>query len=169
LQQNWEQRLRRPLPDSIKFTLTKFERIWIADGSTLEALFRKLKSLEDLKQGQLAGKIFTVINLVTRLPVEIWFHTNASASETNFEALLLNLLPPNTLILLDRGFYHFLFFQQLINQQVHFVTRLKAKASIQVLQVFTSNHSVKDQLIKLGTGPWRCSNFNFTFGRDKGG
>jgi hypothetical protein len=90
LQQNWEQRTQRPLPDSVKFAQRNFERIWIADGSTLEALFRKLKSLEDLKTGQLAGKIFTVIDLVTRLPVEVWFHTKPSASETNFEAALLS-------------------------------------------------------------------------------
>ena len=114
LQQNWQQRTQRPLPDSVKFARVKFEQIWIADGSTLEALFRKLKSLEDLKAGQLAGKICTVIDLITRLPVEVWFHTNPSASDTNFEALLLNLLPPKTLLLLDRGFYHFHFFQQLI-------------------------------------------------------
>ena len=37
--------LRRPLPDSVKFARANFEHIWIADGSTLEALFRKLKSL----------------------------------------------------------------------------------------------------------------------------
>ena len=151
-QQNWQQRLKRPLPDSIKFARTKFERIWVADGTTLEALFRKLKSLEELKTGQLAGKICTVIDLVTRLPIEILFHTNPSASDTNFETGLLNLLPVNTLILLDRGFYHFHFFEKIINQQSHFITRLKAKASIQVIQVFTSTHSVKDQLIKLGTG-----------------
>ena len=51
--------------------LLNFERIWIADGSTLEALFRKLKSLKDLKAGQLAGKICTVIVLVTRLPIKV--------------------------------------------------------------------------------------------------
>ncbi|MBW4450033.1 MAG: IS4 family transposase [Spirirestis rafaelensis WJT71-NPBG6] len=152
LQHNWQQRTQRPLPDSVKFARTKFERIWIADGSTLEALFRKLESLEDMKTGQLAGKICTVIDLVTRLPVEVWFHTNPAASETNFEAALLNLLTAKTLILLDRGFYHFQFLQQLINQEVDFITRLKAKASIKVLKVLTYDYSVKDQLIKLGTG-----------------
>jgi hypothetical protein len=151
LQHNWQQRPRRPLPDSIKFALHNFDRIWIADGSTLEALFRKLKSLEDLKTGQLAGKICTVIDLVTRLPVEVWFHTNPAASDTNFEAALLNLLPAKTLILLDRGFYHFHFLQQIINQQVHFITRLKAKASIKYLKIFSYDHSVKDRLIQLGT------------------
>lgn len=152
LQQNWQQRTQRPLPDGIKFARANFERIWIADGSTLEALFRKLKSLEDVKAGQLAGKICTVIDLVTRLPIEIWFHTNPHASETNFEAVLLNLIPAKTLVLLDRGFYHFNFFEQIIKAEAHFITRLKAQASLKVVQVFTSNHYVKDKLIKLGTG-----------------
>ncbi|MEH1945196.1 MAG: transposase [Nostoc sp.] len=142
---------RRSLPDSVKFTLHNFDRIWIADGSTLEALFRKLKSLEDLKTGQLAGKICTVIDLVTRFPIEVWFHTNPAASETNFEMPLLNLLPAKTLILLDRGFYHFNFLQQLINKEVHFITRLKAKASIKYLKIFSYDHSLKDRLIQLGT------------------
>lgn len=152
LQLNWQQRVKRPLPDSVKYALHNFERIWIADGSTLEALFRKLKSLEDAKVGQLAGRICTVIDLVTRLPIEIWFHTNPAASETNFEVPLLNLLTESTLILLDRGFYHFLFFQQLINQNVHFITRLKAKASIKYLKIFSYGYNVKDRLIQLGTG-----------------
>lgn len=152
LQLNWQQRVKRPLPDSVKFALNNFERIWIADGSTLEALFRKLKSLEDAKLGQLAGRICTVIDLVTRLPIEVWFHTNPAASETNFEAPLLNLLNANTLILLDRGFYHFLFFQQLIDGNIQFITRLKAKASIKYLKTFSYDYGVKDRLIQLGTG-----------------
>lgn len=92
LQQNWQQRTQRPLPDSIKFALKHFQGIWVADGSTLEALFRKLKSLEEVPRGQLAGKICTVIDIVTRLPVKVWFHTNPKASETNFEADLLSLV-----------------------------------------------------------------------------
>jgi len=66
-----------------------FENIWIADGSTLETLFRKLESLQDA-QGKLAGKLCTVIDLLTRLPVQVWFHTNPLAHDTNFLADLLN-------------------------------------------------------------------------------
>ncbi len=76
LKEKWHKRNRRPLPESVQFTLTKFEKIWIADGSTLEALFKKLKSLEDVPKGQLAGKIGVVVDLMTRLPVEIWFKEN---------------------------------------------------------------------------------------------
>lgn len=116
------------------------------------ALFRKLKSLEEVHLGQLAGKICSVIDIVTRLPVEVLFHTNPRANDTNFELDLLNLVTAKTLLLLDRGFYHFQFFAQLISQEVYFITRLKAGATVKVVQVFTSQHNVRDKLIKLGSG-----------------
>jgi hypothetical protein len=37
LKVRWEARQHRPLPESVQFTLSRFEKIWIADGSTLEA------------------------------------------------------------------------------------------------------------------------------------
>lgn len=57
-----------------------------------------------------------------------------------------------TLLLLDRGFYHFQFLAVLTEAQVDFITRLKAGAAIKVVQVFTSQPDVRDSLIKLGTG-----------------
>lgn len=92
LQLNWQQRLRRPLPDSVKFTLKNFERIWIADGSTLEALFRKLKSLEDLKTGQLAGKICTVITLTSHGCHYCGFETTLICRECGFKIALFAVL-----------------------------------------------------------------------------
>jgi hypothetical protein len=56
LQKRWELRQKRPLPDSVSFALSQYQKIWILDCSTLEALFRKLGSLEDEKIGKLAGK-----------------------------------------------------------------------------------------------------------------
>jgi Transposase DDE domain len=142
----------RPLPESVQFTLSKFEKIWIADGSTLEALFRKLKSLSEVKQGKLAGKMGVVIDLVTRLPVEIWFQENPSASDTRFEENLLHLVSAQTLLLLDRGFYHFQFWQQLIDRGIHFITRIKINAAIEYQQVFTDSYGLRDRLIKIGSG-----------------
>ena len=78
LQQQWQQRLRRPLAASGKKAREHFERVWIADSSILEALFRKLDSLQDKPTGTLAGKMATVIDLVTRLPVHIWFEEKPS-------------------------------------------------------------------------------------------
>jgi hypothetical protein len=43
-------------------TLKRFKRIWISDGSRLEALFCKFKSLEDVPLGKLAGKMGTLMD-----------------------------------------------------------------------------------------------------------
>jgi hypothetical protein len=56
-ERKWHSRKQRPLPSSIQFTRTKFERIWAGDGSTLEAIFKKLESLATVPKNQLAGKI----------------------------------------------------------------------------------------------------------------
>ena len=49
----------------------------------------------------------TVIDLMTRLPIEIWFNENPRASDVKFELDIFNLVKAKTLLLLDRGFYHF--------------------------------------------------------------
>lgn len=148
----WHSRNKRPLPESIQFSLSKFEKIWIVDSSTLEALFRKLQSLEEERRGQLAGKMSTVIDLITRLPVEIWFEENPKAADTNLEKNILNLVTENTLLLLDRGFYHFNFWHQLIEKKVEFITRIKKGAAIKVEQVFTDSYGLRDRKIRLGSG-----------------
>ena len=152
---SWHQRKHRPLPETVQFTLSKFENIWIVDGSTLEALFKKLKSLEDIPQGKLAGKMGVVIDLVTRLPVEIWFQDNPKTSDTKLEEDILNLVSAKTLLLLDRGFYHFSFWLQLIEKEIHFISRLKKGASIKVEKIFTDSYSIRDRLIRLGSGTKR--------------
>ena len=148
----WYQRNQRPLPESIQFALTKFSRIWIVDSSTLEALFCKLKSLENIPKGQLAGKMATVIDLMTRLPIDIWFLENPRASEVKLEENILQLVPTKTLLLLDRGFYHFSFWLKLIERDIHLITRLKKGAAVQVKQVFTKSYDLRDSLVRLGSG-----------------
>lgn len=148
----WHERSRRPLPESIQFAQRSFSSIWIVDSSTLEALFRKLKSLEAAPKGTLAGKMATVIDLTTRLPVEIWFCESSRRSDTAFEADIVKLVTAQTLLLLDRGFYHFRFWQQLVAQGTHFITRLKKGAAYQVEQVFSDTYGVRDRKIQMGYG-----------------
>lgn len=157
LKQAWEVRTRRLEPESIQWTRRFFERIWIADSSTLEALFRKLKSLEALPKGQLAGKMTVVIDLITRLPIEIGFDENPRASDTSWEKELLALVKPKTLLLLDRGFYHFQFWHQLREQGVDLITRLKKRAAIQVEEVFTNSYGLRDRRVRLGSGTKKTS------------
>ena len=96
LRQRWRERHRRPCPASIAYACQHFQQLWIVDGSTLEALFRKLDSLQELERPPLAGKMATVIDLVTRLPVHIWFCDNPKASDTRFEPELLQVVTAQT-------------------------------------------------------------------------
>ena len=152
LQQRWQERHRRPLPESVAYAHQSFEQIWIADGSTLEALFRKLKVLEAVPVGQLAGKIGTVIDLLTRFPVAVWFSEKPRAYDTHFIPALLALVKAKTLLILDRGFYDFQFFAALIAQEVDFITRPKSNAFWIGQQVLSHTERVRDQIIFLGTG-----------------
>jgi len=150
--QKWLMRKSRPLPHSVQFALKNFENIWIADGSTLEALFRKLESLSDVPIGKLSGKMGVIIDRVTHLPEEIWFWENPKQADTHWEEDLLKIVNPKTLLLLDRGFSHFAFWSKLIEQEIGFITRIKKGTSYQVKRVLTNTYDVKDQIIQIGAG-----------------
>ena len=145
----WAER-SRPLPVSVAYAQQHFEQIWAADGSVLEALFRKLKSLESLPAGQLAGKICTVIEIGSQLPVEIWFSANAKAHDCQFLDNLLALATAKTLLILDRGFYDFAWWAQLIAQQTHFICASKSNLKYTVIQEFSLTHDLKDRLVTVG-------------------
>jgi hypothetical protein len=102
----------RPLPKSVEHARQHFDHIWAVDGSTLEALFRKL----------------SVIDLVTYMPVETWFRENASDHDSNFLPKILAMAKAKVLFIFDRGFYDFTFFDDLIERGAHFITRLKSNA-----------------------------------------
>ena len=52
LRRRWYQRRQRPLPPSLQLARQHFERLLVADTSTLEALFRKLESLQEVPPGR---------------------------------------------------------------------------------------------------------------------
>ena len=146
LKERWTTR-QRPLPPSIAQALEFFSGIYAADGSTLEALFRKLDSLKDLAPGTLAGKICTVINLATRLPEHIWFNKEPLAHDTNFLEEILKVAEVGTLWIFDRGFYDFAFFEALIIQGAHFITRTKSNLKYTISNVIFKTDKVRDSII----------------------
>jgi hypothetical protein len=152
LNQRWHHRKQRPLPLSVAHANQHFERLWIVDASTLEALFRKLKSLETSTLGKLGGRICAVVDLKTRYPVQTWFHERPYAHQSNFVPQLLELVTPKTLLLLDRGFWNYSLFEQLIQLQSDFISRLKTNAQYELVSILSQSSSHRDTLIRLGTG-----------------
>ena len=149
LRARWVAR-QRPLPASIVCARRTFSRIFGVDGSTLEALFRKLDALKEAPPGVLAGKICTVIDLATRLPEQLWFTQDAQAHDATFLDQILAFAQAGTLWIFDRGFYDFAFFDDLIDKGVHWITRLKSNAVFTVEQVLLQTTEVRDRLILLG-------------------
>ena len=149
LGERWQAR-QRPLPASIVRARQSFTHIYAVDGSTLEAIFRKLRALQESPVGALAGKICTVIDLATRLPQQIWYTADALAHDTHFEANILSMVQVGTLWIFDRGFYDFAFFDDLLDRGGHFITRLKSNAVFQVQSVLSHSSQVRDRLITLG-------------------
>lgn len=155
LRERWAAR-QRPLPASVVCAQRTFSRILVVDGSTLEALFRKLKALKNTSPGSLAGKICTVVDLATRLPEYVWFTQDAQAHDATFLDRILEFAQAGTLWIFDRGFYDFTFFSNLIDQRVAWITRLKSNAVFRVEQVLLQTTDVRDQIIVLGgTHPCR--------------
>ena len=152
LKKRWEERRQRPIPLSIRVASVHFDQILAGDGSTLEALFRKLGSLADAPVGQLAGKMCVVIDLVRQLPVELWFSEEAQAFDTKFIPDLLKLVGQRTLLILDRGFYDFQFFADLMAKGADFITRPKSNAKIEVVKRLSYTDCVKDMIVRLGSG-----------------
>jgi IS4 transposase len=72
--------------------------------------------------------------------------------ESHFIPSLLEIIPAKTLLILDRGFWHFRFFEQLIRGQSNFITRFKAGAKYKVTRTLSQTNHHRDRLIILGTG-----------------
>lgn len=160
LKERWSERTR-PVAPSIAHGLKSFEHIWAADGSVLEALFRKLDSLKDVPVGQLAGKICTVIELGSQLPIEIWFNEDAKAHDCQFLDDLFNLATQNVskvLLVLDRGFYDFEWWKRLMDHSVAFIILGKSNLSYTVVKTLSQSFEHTDEIIEVGTvasGPFQ--------------
>jgi len=149
LRERWLVR-QRPRPASIVCAQKTFSRLFAVDGSTLEALFRKLEALKDAPPGVLAGKICTVIDLATRLPEHLWFTEDAQAHDATFLDQILAFARAGTLWIFDRGFYDFTFFDNLMDKGVAWITRAKSNMVFKVQTVLLRTPEVRDRIIALG-------------------
>jgi Transposase DDE domain len=140
----------RPLPPVIQRTLARFGAIRIIDATTLEELFRKVGGLRDAPTAPLAGKLCGLLDLPSKLPVQLWLDPNPSANEKSFLDRLKPFLPPGTLVLFDRGFYAFPFFDWLTEHHVAFVSRARELGADPITQFLTETATVRDCLIQLG-------------------
>lgn len=128
---------------------TRFACLWLADGSTLEALRRKLKELKDQAQ-PLAGKMVMVVEALTRRPVKAFYTPEAQANDKRFAEQLLEALPETGVLVMDLGFFSFPWFDRFTDEKKYFVSRLREKTAYEVREVLSRGQGFRDEIIELG-------------------
>ena len=144
---------RHPLPPALAWAQKRYQTIVAVDGSTLDALLRKVGLLRDEEKHPLAGKIMTVLNVCTLLPHSIWFEPDAKASDQRFWPQLLTAIPPGALLLLDGGFTNFKRFIHLSNPEhkITFIIPTRCNLVSEVKRCLVKTAQIHDYLVWIGS------------------
>ena len=145
----WRER-ERPLPPEIAWAQARYTQVVACDGSTLDALIRKMGLLKDLPANPLAGKITALLDLCSRLPLQVWYEADAQASDQRFWSQIQGGLKAGALLIFDMGYTNFKMFLQLTNTHVKFITRAKSNLSYKVDQVLQRSAAVHDRIVWIG-------------------
>jgi hypothetical protein len=140
----------RPLPLALATLQPRFAACYALDGTTLEALFRKLQTLRDRPQAPLAGHLGVAVDLLTHLPAKLWWADDPYTNDKALAPALLDWLARDSLVVFDLGYFAFWLFDALTTAQSFFVTRMREKASYSVERVLVKKANVRDQIVQLG-------------------
>lgn len=149
LQQRWAER-QRPVPPEIAWAQEHYTEVQAVDGSTLDALIRKIGLLKDLPQNPLAGKITALLTLGSRLPSQIWYESDPQAHDQRFWPQILAAVKANSLLIFDLGYTNFEVFAQLSLVPVKFITRAKSNLVYSLDRVLLNTARVHDRLVWIG-------------------
>jgi hypothetical protein len=138
-----------PVPVGWESLQRNFTAVWIADGSTLEALKKKLQALQE-QATPLAGKMMMVVEAFHHRPVATWYTTDAKANDKTFADQLLTRLPSGGLLIFDLGFFSFVWFDAFTQENKFFLTRLRSKTAYQVSHCLSQGTLYRDEIICLG-------------------
>jgi hypothetical protein len=128
----------------------RFSAVWVADGSTLEELRKRLK-IDGDKGTRLGGKIMMIVSAFTATPITVWYTENDKSNDKVWCDDLTAKLPENGLLIVDLGFFSFPWFDDLTNAGKFFLTRAREKTSIRVQKVLSQGTYYKDEIVFLGT------------------
>src|SRR5262249_57169343 len=104
---------QRPLPAALTWARERYPAVLAADGSTLDALIRKVGLLRDLPQHPLAGRILAVLDVTSLLPCQVTYTPDAQAHDHRFWPAIQAAVSAGALLLLDAGFIDFACYRQL--------------------------------------------------------
>jgi hypothetical protein len=150
----WQQR-QRPLAPVIAWALARYTAVQAVDGSTLDALVRKVGLLRDAVVHPLAGRITALLDLGSRLPQEVWYEEDAKAHDQRFWPQIVAALKASTLLIVDAGYTNFGVFLQLTVAKVTWITRAKSNLAFQVERALLATPHLLDAVGWIGAGAER--------------
>jgi len=149
MRDRWMER-ERPLSPELEWAADHYRAVLAVDGSTLDALIRKIGLLKDLPENPLAGRMTALLDLCTRLPEKIWYERDPKAHDQRFWMDILSVLKAESLLIFDKGYINFSIFVKLTQAKVRFITRAKSNLSYQLERAFVKTAAVHDYLIWIG-------------------
>jgi hypothetical protein len=143
---------QRPLPPELQWARERYTRISICDGSTLDALSRKIGLLRGTPTHPLAGRMTALLDACSRLPWCVWYEPNPKAHDQRFWPLIIEALPAGALLIFDLGYMSLKAFLKLTASGITWITRAKSNLSYKVQSTILRSGKVRDQLIRVGEG-----------------
>lgn len=140
----------RPLPAEVAWAAERYRAVLAVDGSTLDALIRKIGLLRDAPTNPLAGRMTAMLDLCTRLPVRLWYECEPEAHDQRCWPEIVAAVQPGSLLLFDLGYLNFAIFAQLSQTHVQFITRAKTNLVYQLEQALIRTSAVHDSLVWIG-------------------
>ncbi len=145
----------RPLAPIIVRVHAHFDAVWVVDGTTLEALFTRVGLLRGRTGTVNGGTLEAVLDRRPKLPVEGWLDPDPAANDKRFLDRLKALLPARALLVMDRGFYRYPWFDWLTEHDATFVTRARPGSAVTVTRTRQRTLRVRDQVVTVG--PYRST------------
>jgi hypothetical protein len=96
------------------------------------------------------GTVEAVLDVLTKLPVALWFDPASHANDLRFRARIQACLRPTTLLLFDGGYTNFAFADWLTGHGHGWITRAKANLAFRVDHVWLHTATVRDRQVTYG-------------------
>jgi hypothetical protein len=152
----WQARTR-PLAPALAWAQARFAGVWALDGSTLDGLLRHAGLLRETVGTPLAGRMVGLLDVLVRVPRQLWYDPDSTAHDQSFWEQVLPTLPAGLLLLIDLGWVNYGHYDQLTERGVWLLTRAKSNAATRVRRVLTHTATLRDEVVSLGSAATACA------------
>jgi hypothetical protein len=150
MRERWQSRTR-PLPPALGWVQKHFSAVLAVDGSTLDTLLRNTGLLRDGKGPILAGRMMALLDVITRLPHQLFYEEDPQANDQRFWDVIIGSVKRGMLLIFDLGFLNFSRFDQLTDTGVFFLTRKEERVVARSQRVLSVSDTLRDEIVQLGS------------------